>query len=92
MVQENYDQRAQALTKDYKTRYQVECNRQVWHLLLKESFYRLGGYFTNTGYEIFITYRSLFLVITYYVYVAAIRCHPWLPEINCFLLTNGLGL
>ena len=38
-----------------------------------------------------LTYRSLFLVIIYYVYVA-IRCHPWLPEITSFFLTNGLVL
>ena len=45
----------------------------------------------NIGNEILLTYRSLFLVITYYAVYEAISCHsPWLPEITSFLLTDGL--
>ena len=39
LVQENYDQRAQVLTKDHKLTCEVGCTKQVCHLLLKESLF-----------------------------------------------------
>ena len=38
-IKENYNKRAQLLTKEYK----VGCTRQVSHLLLKELLFRFGN-------------------------------------------------
>ena len=51
----------------------------------------ISSLFDNDISQILVSYLSLFIAFTCYVYLAASN-HSWLPEIIAFLITNDLVL